>query len=382
MSHLSPLRIDPLSGLAFRMLEPAPAGPRSLLVLLHGVGGNETNLAELAAMVPVDTLVLLARGPLIFGPEQYAWFRVTFTPAGPLIVATEAEESRQALILLIESQQQLHSISPEHTVVGGFSQGGILSASVGLTAPERVAGFAVLSGRILPELEPIIAARGGLGHLQALIAHGVDDDKLPVAWAQRAHQWLEQLGVSHEMKLYPGGHGVSTAMAKDFVTWVSGLSTPEASYDRLELHLETDAVSLSGGFLGTQKIRLAPGIDEVVTTCLASHESLAYATEVAIARIEDNLASVPKSVYRAQIFSRSHMLGIIAQACGLDGDQPISRDAVEQLFNRQAAVASGRPSVSEALPEGLGFVAGVLLLRELMHHLDIEKIDLPSSTPQ
>lgn len=122
------------------MLEPVPAAPRSLLVLLHGVGGNETNLADLAALVPVDTLVLLARGPLIFGPEQYAWFRVTFTPAGPLIVATEAEESRQALILLIESQQQRHGIPPGRTVVGGFSQGGILSASVGLTAPEQVAG--------------------------------------------------------------------------------------------------------------------------------------------------------------------------------------------------------------------------------------------------
>jgi len=377
MTRLSPLQFDPLSGLGFRMLEPAPAPPRSLLVLLHGVGGSETNLTELAAMVPVDTLVLLARGPLIFGPEQYAWFRVTFTPAGPLIVATEAEESRQALILLIESQQQLHGIPPECTVVGGFSQGGILSASVGLTAPEQVAGFAILAGRILPELQPIIAKQNRLTQLQAFIAHGSDDDKLPVSWAQRAHQWLEQLGVSHDLKLYPGGHVISADMANDFVTWVSGLSSLsrlKANQDRLELHLDTDAVSLSGGSLVNQKIRVAPGIDEVASTCLASHRSLAYAMEVAIARIEDDLASVPKSVYRAQVFSRSHMLQIIAQACGLDSDQPISRDAVEQLLNRQAAVASGRPSASEALPEGLSFVAALLLLRELMHHLDIEAI--------
>ncbi len=357
------------------MLEPVPAAPRSLLVLLHGVGGNETNLADLAALVPVDTLVLLARGPLIFGPEQYAWFRVTFTPAGPLIVATEAEESRQALILLIESQQQRHGIPPGRTVVGGFSQGGILSASVGLTAPEQVAGFAILAGRILPELQPIIAKQNRLTRLQAFIAHGSDDDKLPVSWAQRADQWLEQLGVSHDLKLYPSGHGISAAMANDFVTWLSSLSRLKANQERLELHLDTDAVSLSGGTLGNQQIRVAPGIDEVASTCLASHKSLAYAMEVAIARIEEDLASVPKSVYRAQVFSRSQMLRIIAQACGLDSCQPISRDAVEQLFNRQAAVASGRPSASEALPEGFSFVAGLLLLRELMHHLDIEQID-------
>lgn len=364
------------------MLEPAPAHQRSLLVLLHGVGGNETNLAELAAMLPTDSLVLLARGPLTFGPEQYAWFRVNFTPAGPLIVAAEAEECRKALVQFIDSQQQLHGISPVHTVVGGFSQGGILSASVGLTAPERVTGFAVLSGRILPELEPIIAKRDCLARLQALIAHGIDDDKLPVNWAQRAHQWLDKLGVLHEMKLYPGGHSVSPAMAKDFVTWISGLSMLKPTRDRLELHLETDAVSLSGGSLGHMKIRVAPGIDEVVSTSLASHKSLAYGMEMAIVRIEDELAGVPKSVYRAQVFSRSPMLRVIAQACGLDSDRTISRDAVEQLFNRQTAVASGRPSVSEALPESLNFVAGLLLLRELMHHLDIEQIDLDLSPTQ
>lgn len=62
--------------------------------------------------------------------------------------------SRLALIRFVKQMQATFGIAPQHTVIAGFSQGGILSFSVALSAPERVAGFGVLSGRILPELEP------------------------------------------------------------------------------------------------------------------------------------------------------------------------------------------------------------------------------------
>ena len=221
MSELSSLITEPVSGISYRVLQGASARPSALLVLLHGVGGNETNLADIAARVPPDVLVVLARSRLTLGPGQYAWFRVTFTGAGPQIVASEAEESRLALISFIKNLQALHGIAPARTVVAGFSQGGILSASVGLTAPECVQGFAVLAGRILPELEPQIAPPERLSGLRALIAHGRDDDKLPVTWAERAHAWLDRLGVANELRLYPGPHGISEPMARDFLTWLN-----------------------------------------------------------------------------------------------------------------------------------------------------------------
>lgn len=222
MNTLSALVTGSAFALAFRLREPAPVAPASLLVLLHGVGGNETNLAELAAGVAPETLVVLPRGRLELGANQYAWFRVAFTANGPQIVVSEAEDSRTTLVRFVEQLQAAHGIAPERTVIAGFSQGGILSASVGLTAPERVRGFAVLSGRLLPELEPRLAARERLAHVQALIAHGRDDDKLPVHWAERADTWLARLGVPHTTRLYPGGHGISAAMAREFLDWVDG----------------------------------------------------------------------------------------------------------------------------------------------------------------
>jgi phospholipase/carboxylesterase len=227
VSGLSALTADPAFALAFRAHEPAPSKPASLLVLLHGVGGNETNLAGLAADVAPGTLVVLPRGPLELGAGQHAWFRVAFTANGPQIVASEAETSRQQLVRFVAQLQAAHDIAPERTTIGGFSQGGILSASVGLTAPGLVRGFAVLSGRILPELEPLLAPREDLARVHALIAHGRDDDKLPVAWAERAEAWLQRLGVPHALRLYPGGHGIGEAMARDFIHWIH--TTVEAS---------------------------------------------------------------------------------------------------------------------------------------------------------
>lgn len=223
MNALSTLVQDPAFALAYRVRDPAPVRPTSLLLLLHGVGGNETNLAGLAAGIAPDVLVVLPRGPLTLGAAQHAWFRVAFTADGPQIVAEEAEASRQLLVRFIAQLQAAHGIGRARTLIAGFSQGGILSASVGLTAPASVAGFAVLSGRILPELEPLLAPREQLAQVQALIAHGRDDMKLPVGWAERADAWLADLGVAHALRLYPGGHGIDEAMARDFRDWTGAM---------------------------------------------------------------------------------------------------------------------------------------------------------------
>ena len=103
---LSELHTDSASGISYRMRTDAPAKPAKLLVLLHGVGSNERDLLELANGVDPATLVVLGRGPITMGPQQYAWFRVAFTQAGPQIVPEEAESSRTRLITLVQQLQK------------------------------------------------------------------------------------------------------------------------------------------------------------------------------------------------------------------------------------------------------------------------------------
>jgi phospholipase/carboxylesterase len=130
-----------------------------------------------------------------------------------------AESSRQKLAQFVAEMQHHFDLLPANTVVAGFSQGGIMSASVALTRPELVSGFAVLAGRILPELESQLADRDALARVRAFIGHGRDDTKLPVAWAHRADTWLAQLGVPHETHLYAGDHGIPLAMEADLFAW-------------------------------------------------------------------------------------------------------------------------------------------------------------------
>ena len=211
--------------LVFISKQPQPAKPKALVVLLHGVGGSETNLVDLADAISSDTLVVMPRGPITLGAGQYGWFRVNFTSAGPVIVETEAEQSRQTLVRFVEQLQSVHGIAPQKTVIAGFSQGGILSASVALSAPDRVAGFGVLSGRILPELKPHMADKAQLEDVHAFIGHGEYDSKLPVMWAQRSDQLLNELGVDHQTRLYPIEHGISANMQADFLSWLSSLTS-------------------------------------------------------------------------------------------------------------------------------------------------------------
>lgn len=214
------LHQDALSGLGYRRL-PAEGPPRARLLLLHGVGGNESNLVGLGTHVDPSVEVILPRGPLQFGASQFGWFQVSFGAEGPVIDATQAERSRQQLIAFIGALRDQDRDDALPTVIAGFSQGGILSASVGLSAPQAVKGFGILSGRILPELAAQIAAPEALASLTAFIAHGRDDNKLPLYWGERADRWLEELGVPHLTRIYPMGHELVAEEVADFIQWLA-----------------------------------------------------------------------------------------------------------------------------------------------------------------
>lgn len=205
---------EPGTGLIFRKACSA-ATPKGRLILLHGVGSNEANLASLAASLPEELEVILLRGPLQLSPQGFAWFQVTFTSDGPSYNEAQAESSRQLLIRFMEALPELP------TVIAGFSQGGIMSASVALTEPELVAGFAILSGRMLRELAPMIASVDRREHLKAFIAHGHQDNVLPQRWAQEADAWLSTLDVSHETRFYTMGHEIVAEELIDFSQWLS-----------------------------------------------------------------------------------------------------------------------------------------------------------------
>ena len=172
--------------LSFRLLEPVATPPRGLLLLLHGWDADERQLAALGAQVDPLALVVLPRGPRSAGESTFGWYRVSFDGGEPEAVAEEVEDSLAKVSGFIGQLQARRDLAPAVTVVAGFSQGGALAAAAALAQPDRVAGFAMFSGRLLPEVEA--RAAGGLEAMQAFIAHGRGDTTLDVAWAHRAQR--------------------------------------------------------------------------------------------------------------------------------------------------------------------------------------------------
>jgi phospholipase/carboxylesterase len=213
-----------------KCIKPTPrrtgSGKAPVLVLLHGVGGNETNLIPLANSFDDRFHVLSARGPIHLGPNAFGWFEVRFTP-DPVINADQAEASRQRLIALLEEAINRYDLEPSRVYLAGFSQGAIIGASVALTRPDLVAGLVMMSGRILPEIKPLLADAAALETLNVLVAHGTHDGKLPIRHGHTSRDLLSSLGVNLTYREYNMGHEIGQDEIQDIAQWLhEDLETP------------------------------------------------------------------------------------------------------------------------------------------------------------
>ncbi|ABQ06260.1 alpha/beta hydrolase [Flavobacterium johnsoniae] len=191
-----------------------------LLILLHGVGGNEQNLFSFAPELPDNFVVVSARGPLTFGPNSFAWFQVDFSTGKPQINAEQAENARKMIIDFIDDLKTEISFDSNQVYLMGFSQGGIMSYSVSLTAPEKIKGIAVMSGRLLPEIKPFIADDKRLEKLKIFISHGKQDAVLNYQYALDASEFLKTKNLNPEFHSYEEGHTVNKQMFDDVNLWL------------------------------------------------------------------------------------------------------------------------------------------------------------------
>lgn len=191
-----------------------------LLLLLHGVGSNEQNMFSFASSLPDKYLVVSVRGPLTLGPNSYAWFNVRFSGGGSIINEKEAENARKSIVQFLEDLKLKENYDHHKVYLMGFSQGGIMSYSTALTAPEKIAGIAVMSGRLLPEVKPLIANNERLSKLKVYISHGKQDSVLQVQYAYDAIEYLKTKGINPEFHEYSEDHTINKEMLADVNKWL------------------------------------------------------------------------------------------------------------------------------------------------------------------
>lgn len=192
-----------------------------LLLLLHGVGSHEKDLFELAPYLDDRFFIVSARAPLTLGPNSFAWFHVEFTPTGPVINPAEAESSRQLLLRFLSELVEAYGVDPQQIYLCGFSQGAIMSFSLTLTQPQRIAGMVGMSGRILPEVLPLLALPEALANLPVMVVHGLYDNVLPIQHGRASQQRLSELPVNLTYREYPMGHQVSAESLADIRQWLA-----------------------------------------------------------------------------------------------------------------------------------------------------------------
>ena len=97
---------------------------------------------------------------------------------------------------------------PARTVLGGFSQGAVMTLDVGLRAPEHYAALVAMSG-YLAEADDFPGYLAGRRDQPLLLIHGTRDQVLPVSLARRARQYLETNGLAPEYQEFAMAHEVS-----------------------------------------------------------------------------------------------------------------------------------------------------------------------------
>jgi phospholipase/carboxylesterase len=195
-------------------------GKPPLIILLHGVGSSEQAMFSFAGELPGNFLVVSARAPYQLSAGRYAWYQVDFSTGKPMINTDQEEKSRNNIVQFIQELKQQLSFDDEQVYLGGFSQGAIMAYSLGLTRPDLIHGIAVLSGRLLEEVKPMIVLDKNLQELKVFIAHGINDGTLNIQYAHAGVAYLKTLGIKLTYKEYLEGHGINKEMLLDLSKWL------------------------------------------------------------------------------------------------------------------------------------------------------------------
>lgn len=201
------------------LTRPAAGEPEGLLVLFHGRGADEHDLFPLLDLLDPDQrfLGVTPRGPLRLPPGGAHWYAVqeigypdpaTFSPTYDLVGEW------------LDGLREEAGIAAERTVLGGFSQGAVMTYALGLgRGRPRPAALVALSGFVptVPglelDLDPPLP--------RVTIGHGGLDPVISVEWGRRARALLDSAGAEVVYRETPVlGHGIDPAFLPELAARV------------------------------------------------------------------------------------------------------------------------------------------------------------------
>jgi phospholipase/carboxylesterase len=193
---------------------PAAGEPEGALVLFHGRGTGEHDLVPLLDMLDPDRRLvgITPRGPLSLPPGGAHWYavaRIGFPDPGTFH-STYASVAEWLDTILAEE-----GVPAGSAVLGGFSQGAVMSYALGLGAGRPApAGIVALSG-FMPTVEGFELDLKGREGFPVAIGHGTHDPVIGVEWGHDARERLTGAGAAVTYAEYPLPHMVDPGFLDD-----------------------------------------------------------------------------------------------------------------------------------------------------------------------
>ncbi|MBL8481056.1 MAG: carboxylesterase [Rhodocyclaceae bacterium] len=213
--------------LAAITVETAP-DPRHAVIWLHGLGADgsdfEPIVPEFRLPPGLGIRFIFPHAPMMavtcnYGYVMRAWYDIRNIDG----IEREVDEagilaSRSAVRRLI-AQQNAQGIASANIVLAGFSQGGAMAYTCGLTHPERLAGIVALSAYV--PAPAVLAAEFDKANADTPIfaAHGIDDPVVPIELGMAAVEQVAGLRSRPEWHNYRMPHSVCAQEIADLGAW-------------------------------------------------------------------------------------------------------------------------------------------------------------------
>ncbi len=203
-------------------LRPADGPPEGALLLLHGRGADEHDLLRLLDALDPDRRLagVTPRGPLSLPPGGAHWYavrRVGFPDPKTFLSAYER------LAEWTDALPDALGVPLERTVIGGFSQGAVMSYALTLGPGRgRPAGVLALSG-FVPSVDGFTLDLDAdrLAGLPVAMRHGTLDPVIGVPFGREARDRLSAAGARVDYVESPVEHGIDPAQVAPLRAWLA-----------------------------------------------------------------------------------------------------------------------------------------------------------------
>lgn len=204
------------------LVRPAAVEPEGLLVLFHGRGADERDLYPLFDLLdPERRLVgVTPRGPLRLPPGGAHWYAVH--EIGFPDPVTFSDTYTRASAWLDGLAAEL-GVEPRRTILGGFSQGAVMTWALGLGKERpRPAGLVALSG-FVPTVEGLELDLTSPAP-KVVIGHGTLDPVISVEWSRSARDLLREAGIEPVYRETPSmGHTIDPELLRELPGWIDSV---------------------------------------------------------------------------------------------------------------------------------------------------------------